>query len=124
MGPSSTPERKSAPRRTITPACKNDWSRKGTRSATRRSIALGQRERRLKLNTNHVISKRILDPHPNACIGLEELSGIRERTKRRTRRRKGKQFIPVSKKARRANRHASKWAFAELQGLLAYKATL
>jgi transposase len=30
----------------------------------------------------------------------------------------------VSKQARRANRHASKWAFAELQEVLAYKATL
>ncbi len=98
--------------------------RKGTRSATRRRIALGQRERRLKLNTNHTISKRILTTHPHALIGLEELSGIRERTKRRTRRRTGKQLVPLSKKARRANRHASKWAFAELQGLLTYKATL
>ena len=98
--------------------------RKGTRSATRRRIALGQRERRLKLNTNHAISKRILVTHPRAFIGLEELTGIRERTKRRTRRRKGKQLFPVSKKARRANRHASKWAFAELQGLLTYKASL
>ena len=31
--------------------------RKGTRSATRRRIAIGQRERRLKLNTNHTISQ-------------------------------------------------------------------
>src|SRR5690348_8596956 len=46
--------------------------RKGTRSATRRSIALGQRERRLKLNTNHTMSKRILATHPEAFIGLEE----------------------------------------------------
>jgi putative transposase len=98
--------------------------RKGTRSATRRRIALGQRERRLKLNTNHTIAKRILATHPEAFIGLEELTGIRERTRRRKRRRKGKQLIPVSKQARRANRHASTWAFAELQELLAYKAAL
>ena len=98
--------------------------RKGTRSATRRRIALGQRERRLKLNTNHTLSKRILATHPDACIGLEELTGIRERTRRRTRRRKGTPLVPVSRKVRRANRHASKWAFAELQELLAYKAAL
>jgi putative transposase len=91
--------------------------RKGTRSATRRRIALGQRERRLKLNTNHAIAKRILDTHPHAFIGLEELSGIRDRTKRKH----GKK---ATKKQRRANRHASKWAFAELHGLLAYKAVL
>ena len=30
----------------------------------------------------------------------------------------------MSKQARRANRHASKWAFAELQVMLAYKAAL
>ena len=91
--------------------------RKGTRSATRRRIAIGQRERRLKLNTNHTISKRILDTHPHAFIGLEELSGIRDRTKRKH----GKK---ATKRQRRANRHASKWAFAELHGLLAYKAAL
>jgi IS605 OrfB family transposase len=97
---------------------------KGTRSATRRRIRLGQRERRLKLNSNHTISKRILETHPHAFIGLEELTGIRDRTKRRTHRRTQNKLLPVSSKARKANRHASKWAFAELQSLLAYKATL
>jgi putative transposase len=90
---------------------------KGTRSATRRRIILGQRERRLKLNTNHTISKRILDTHPHSFIGLEYLTGIRDRTKRKH----GKK---ASKKQRRANRHASKWAFAELRRFLDYKAVL
>ncbi|MGH2496744.1 MAG: RNA-guided endonuclease InsQ/TnpB family protein [Ktedonobacteraceae bacterium] len=100
--------------------------RKGTRSATRRMIALSGRERRLKLHTNHTIAKQIVNAHPHTLIGLEDLTGIRERTKRRTRRRKrnGKGTEPVSPKARRANRHASKWAFAELHNLLAYKALL
>jgi putative transposase len=88
---------------------------KGTRSATRRRIAIGQRERRLKLNTNHTISKRILDTHPRTFIGLEDLSGMRGRTKRRH----GKK---ASNKQRRANRHAAKWAFAELHAFLDYKA--
>ena len=91
--------------------------RKGTRSATRRRIAIGARERRLKLNTNYTIAKRILDSYPHACIGLEALSGIRDRTKRKH----GKK---ATKKQRRANRHASTWAFAELHSSLAYKATL
>ena len=91
--------------------------RKGTRSATRRRIAIGQRERRLKLNENHRISKRILDTHPHSVIGLEELTHIRERTK-------GKHGKKASKKQRRANRHASKWAFAELHAFLDYKAVL
>ena len=71
----------------------------------------------MKLNTTHTIAKRILDTHQNAFIGLEELSGIRDRTRRKH----GKK---ATKKQRRANRHASAWAFAELYGLLAYKAVL
>jgi hypothetical protein len=69
------------------PAWNNDWSRKGTRSATRRRIAIGARERQLKLNTNHTISKHILATTPRAFIGLEELMSIRERTRRRRHRR-------------------------------------
>src|SRR5215469_2424326 len=100
--------------------------KKGTRSATRRKIALSGRERRLKLQTNHSIAKSIVNAHPHTLIGLEELTGIRERTKRRKRRRKknGKGTEPVSRKARRANHHASKWAFAELHDMIAYKAAL
>lgn len=98
--------------------------RKGTRRATRRSSALGQRERRLKLNTNHTLSKRLLATPPEAFSGLAALTGIRERTRRRTRRRQGKHRLPVSKQARRAKRHASQWAFAERQELLTYQAAL
>jgi IS605 OrfB family transposase len=90
---------------------------KGTRSATRRRMAIGQRERRLKLNENHRISKHILETHPRSFIGLEDLTGIRDRVKRKH----GKK---ASKKQRRANRHASKWAFAELHAFLDYKAVL
>ncbi len=100
--------------------------KKGTRSATRRRIALDGRERRLKLQTNHTIAKSIVEAHPHTLIGLEELTGIRERTKRRRRRRKkhGKGTEPVSPRACRANRHASTWAFAELHSVIAYKAAL
>jgi len=100
--------------------------KKGTRSATRRLIALSGRERRLKLQANHRIAKSIVTSHPHTLIGLEELTGIRERTKRRKRRRKkqGRGTEPVSEKARRANRHASTWTFAELHGMLTYKAAV
>jgi putative transposase len=99
---------------------------KGTRSATRRMIALGGRERRLKLQVNHTIAKSIIQAHPYTLIGLEDLTGIREHTKRRKRRRKkhGKSTEPVSPKARRASRHASQWSFAELHSAIAYKAAL
>src|SRR5690349_12238441 len=91
--------------------------RKGTRSATRRLIVLAGRERRLKQECNHVISRRIVDAYPHSLIGLEDLTYIRERTKRRH----GKRATP---KQRRANRQASQWAFAELHGYVAYKALL
>jgi putative transposase len=91
--------------------------KQGTRSATRRLVVIGGRERRLKQDRNHLISRRIVDGHPHSIIGLEQLTDIRERTKRR----KGKR---ASKKQRRANRHASKWAFAELHSYIAYKAAL
>jgi putative transposase len=98
--------------------------RKGTRSATRKLVAVSGRERRLKLDTNHVISRRIVATHPTSLMGLEDLSGIRERTKRHKKRRQGNRLVPVSAKARKTNHHARKWAFAELHSTLAYKAQL
>jgi predicted transposase len=98
--------------------------RKGTRSAKRRMITLSGRERRFKLNTNHVIAKTIVIAHTHTLIGLEDLTGIHERTNRRKRRRKGKHVLPLTAKQRRANRHASKWAFAELHTFIVYKAAL
>jgi putative transposase len=77
------------------------------------------RERRLKLDCNHVISRRIVDAYPHALIGLEDLTHIHERTKRTHKR--GKK---ASRKQRKANGHASKWAFVALHGYLAYKALL
>ncbi|EFH83166.1 transposase, IS605 OrfB family [Ktedonobacter racemifer DSM 44963] len=91
--------------------------KKGTRSATRRLVAISGRERRLKANVNHVVSKRIVLEHPQSLIGLEHLTDIRERTKRR----KGKK---ASAKQRKANRTFSKWAFGELHAMIAYKALL
>src|SRR5713101_2279203 len=91
--------------------------KKGTRSATRRLIAVSGRERRLKQDANHVVSKRIVEAHPHSLIGLEHLTDIRERTKRR----RGKK---ASTKQRQANAVFSKWAFAELHSMIAYKALL
>ncbi|HEU5229306.1 MAG TPA: transposase, partial [Ktedonobacteraceae bacterium] len=91
--------------------------RKGTRSATRRLIAISGRERRLKQDANHTISKRIVTHHPKTLIGLEHLTDIRERTTRR----KGKK---ATSKQRQANAAYSKWAFSELHAMIAYKALL
>jgi putative transposase len=90
---------------------------KGTRSATRRLIVIAGRERRLKHDRNHVISRHLVDAYPHSLIGLEDLTHIRERRKR-------KHSKKASVKQRRANRHASQWAFSELHGHVAYKALL
>jgi putative transposase len=90
---------------------------KGTRSATRRLIVIAGRERRLKHERNHSISRQIVDAYPHSLIGLEDLTHIRERTHHHHRKR-------ATAKQRRANRHASQWAFSELQGFVAYKALL
>ena len=88
---------------------------KGTRSATRRLVQISGRERRLKADANHVVSKQIVEQHPHALIGLEDLKDIRERTRRK----RGKK---ATQKQRQANGVHAKWAFAELHGMLAYKA--
>lgn len=90
---------------------------KGTRAATRRLVVISGRERRLKADANHAVSKRIATRYSNSLIGLEHLTDIRDRTPRR----KGKK---TSKKQRRANAAYSKWSFAELQGMIAYKALM
>ncbi len=99
---------------------------KGTRGAIRKLRRIERRERRLKAQANHQISKQIITQHPHALIGLEQLTDIRERTKRRKRKRKknGKGFERVSPKARKANRVYSQWSFAELHALISYKAAL
>ena len=61
---------------------------KGTRGAKRRLRRIEQRERRLKAQANHCIAIQIVKQHPHALIGLEHLSDIRERTKRRKHKRK------------------------------------
>src|SRR5207244_12137872 len=81
--------------------------KRGPRSATRRLVVISRRERRLKQAVNHAISHRIITAHPHSLIELEDLTHSRERTKRTH----GKK---ASRKQRRANRHVSKWAFAEL----------
>jgi putative transposase len=90
---------------------------KGTRSATRRLVQISRRERRLKQDANHVVSRRIVEQHPYSLIGLENLTDIRERTKRKH----GKK---ASKKQRKANARQSKWSYAELHAYIAYKALL
>jgi IS605 OrfB family transposase len=94
---------------------KQTLQRKDTRSAKRRLIALSGRERRFIADVNHQISKDIAKP--NTLIGLENLTGVRDRIKSKS----GKK---ASKEQRRANRNKAKWSFAELHGYIDYKANL
>jgi putative transposase len=89
--------------------------RKDTRSAKRRLMALSGKERRFIADVNHQISQEIAKS--NSLIGLENLTGIRDRTKSKS----GKR---ASKKQRQANRNQAKWSFAELHSYIDYKAHL
>lgn len=90
---------------------------KGTRSAVRRLVALSGRERRFIADTNSSLASEILSRFPAAFIGVEELTGVRDRTERRSR-------PNSSEKTRKANRRRARWSYAELLVFLAYKAPL
>jgi putative transposase len=80
----------------------------GTRNAKRRIRRMGQREARFQKDTNHCISKRLVQKAAVArkAIALEDLSGIRERT--------------TVRREHRYERHS--WAFFQLRQFIAYKA--
>jgi putative transposase len=82
----------------------------GTKSAKRHLKKLARRERRMKRDTNHAISKRLVSKatETNRGICLEDLQGIRSRT--------------TVRRAQRS-RHG-KWAFGELRSFVEYKARL
>jgi len=96
---------------------KKSLMRQGTRSARRRLVSIGSRERRFVADRNHQLSKTILNRFPQALIGVEDLKQIRERVGPVRSRR-------ASKRCKASNRRRSNWSFAELQGFLAYKAPL
>jgi IS605 OrfB family transposase len=62
--------------------------------------------------------------HPHSLIGLEDLTHIRERTRRRTHTRKknAKGVNAILVKQRKANAAMSAWSFAQLHAMIAYKA--
>jgi IS605 OrfB family transposase len=82
--------------------------KKGTKSAKRVLKRLSRKESRRAKDTNHVISKRIVTEaeRTTAGIGLEDLSGIRQRARLR--------------KPQRVALHS--WAFAQLGAFVEYKA--
>lgn len=82
----------------------------GTYSAKKHLKKISGRERRFKKDTNHCISKEIVNTakDTNRAIALEDLSGIRE-------------SVTVSKAVRES---IGKWAFLELRNFIEYKAKL
>jgi IS605 OrfB family transposase len=82
----------------------------GTYAAKKHLKKISGRERRFKKDTNHCISKEIVQTakDTNRAIALEDLSGIRER-------------VTVSRAVRES---IGKWAFFELRSFIEYKAKL
>ena len=93
-------------------ALRQRLQKRGTKSAKRHLKKLSGKEARFKHNTNHVISKRIVQKAKanGQGIAIEELRHIRKRTDSTVRR-------------SQRSRHTS-WSFAQLRSFLTYKAAL
>lgn len=89
-------------------AIRKALQKKGTKSAKRHLKKLSGRERRFKKNTNHAISKKIVQiaKDTQRAIALENLKGFR---------------VTVRKKQQE---QFGKWSFNELGKFIAYKAQL
>lgn len=81
---------------------------RGTKAAKRRLRKLSKKQARFQKHENHCISKALVDTakRTGRAIGLEDLTHIRSRV--------------TARRAQRAR--LSNWAFAQLQGFVAYKA--
>lgn len=89
---------------------RRNLQRKGTRVAKRKLRQISGKQQRYQTDTNHRISKRIVQTAQDTGrgIALEDLKGIRDR-------------VTVRRKQRA--RHAN-WAFYQLRQFIEYKATL
>jgi IS605 OrfB family transposase len=93
-------------------ALRQRLQKRGSRSAKRHLKKLSGKEARFKRDTNHVISKRIVQKAKahGQGIAIEELRHIRQRTDSTVRR-------------SQRSRHSS-WSFGQLRSFLSYKAAL
>ncbi len=82
----------------------------GTRSARRKLRKMSGKQRRYQADTNHIISKRLVEKAKctNRAVAIEDLKHIRKRTKAR--------------KSQRARHH--NWAFRQLRTLIEYKSAV
>ena len=83
----------------------------GTRRAKRKLQALSGHQARFQKDTNHVIAKRLVEnaQRTNRALAVEDLNGIRERTRVLRREQRGKH---------------SNWSFFDLRFKIEYKAAL
>jgi len=93
-------------------ALRGRLQKRGTKDAKRHLKKLSGREARFKKNTNHVISKRIVQKakQNSRALAIEDLRHIRKRTDSTVRR---------SQRSKQ-----SSWAFGQLRSFLSYKAAL
>ena len=93
-------------------ALRQRLQKRGTKNAKRHLKKLSGKEARFRRNTNHVISKRIVQKAKSngQGIAIEELRHIRLRTERTVRH-------------SQRSRHSS-WSFGQLRSFLSYKAAL
>jgi putative transposase len=93
-------------------ALRQRLQKRGTKSAKRHLKRLSGKQARFQKNTNHVISKRIVQKAKatGQAIALEELRHIRSRTEAR---------LKHSQRAKHSN-----WSFWQLRFFLSYKAAL
>jgi putative transposase len=89
---------------------RRSFQKSGTKSAKRQLKELARKEANLRRNENHRISMAIVALAKDTArgIGMEDLSGIRERT---------------TVRAKDRAKHSG-WAFAQLQGFVEYKGRL
>ena len=90
-------------------ALRQRLQKRGTKSAKRHLKKLSGKEARFRKNSNHVISKRIVQKAKSRgqALAIEELRHIRTRTERTVRH-------------SQRSRHSS-WAFAQLRSFMIYK---
>ena len=84
---------------------------KGTRSAKQKLVQIAQRERRLISDVSHCLSKQVVSDFKDALLVMEDLTGIRNRTK-------------TYRKDKESRRQVEQWNFAELQFKMTYKSIL
>jgi putative transposase len=98
-------------RKTKISKLRGDLQSKGTRSAKRKLESISKRERRLISDVSHCISKQVVSDFQDAQLILEDLTGIRNRTK-------------TFRRSKENRRQVEQWNYFELQHKIGYKSII